>query len=715
MAVDWLRSCYQSEWALFKDAATDLIRGRYYFSPPGTPFYAGIHLLGSRVWDDNYTAGRGNDPPGLPPILGESRTAPHRWDSGALPVAVPRPVPLGSLDCVAAGDVSADKVLPADQIEGFPAGCFKVPDPNPDMVFGFDIWSCPTQAFWCQIIAWMYGGQIEESLGACQVRFQNAQVYAYPSSALYPPFLLVVHADYCCVAAAGSETLSQVLTQAIQLIQGPQDYGSFATGNLWYSFGQYLLSQLGVQGVTDGRPLMLAGHSYGGAAAMVAAAAAQLGMPTRYIRYLTFGSPKPGDERLSALLRKQFNGLSLVVDGDIVAAMLPSYELLAVLSSLLPGGPYTAWTTWAYPPESALLVGAKLRKNVYQTFDSLQLATWLIAAAATGQLPTVPQHRISAYVAAIALRCKVPLQVPADIGQVLGIETPTPGISTFCCPDALMPPVLICTVIAAYGSYLSMVGLSCQMKYAPVEGLDQWAGTLVWGATDIPVTLTCAEGSWEVVTPYQLFFAQPTPQCPPMKVDISFEPPSPPVFFTLQLSAAVPCPPEPPMPPGVILAYGGTVAPSGYLLCDGSAVSRSLFASLFGAIGTAWGVGDGSTTFNLPDMRGRAPIGVGTGSGLTPRVLAALGGEEKHQLVTAELSGHTHPIGDPGHSHGSPVEGGFVMFGPGNIFVQYGTYGQPAYSTDPALTGINLTDSTGGDSPHNNMQPWAACNFIIAY
>ena len=66
------------------------------------------------------------------------------------------------------------------------------------------------------------------------------------------------------------------------------------------------------------------------------------------------------------------------------------------------------------------------------------------------------------------------------------------------------------------------------------------------------------------------------------------------------------------LPAGVIVPYGGASAPAGWLLCDGSAISRTTYAALFAAIGTAFGTGDGSTTFNLPDMREVVPVGAGT-------------------------------------------------------------------------------------------------------
>jgi microcystin-dependent protein len=143
-----------------------------------------------------------------------------------------------------------------------------------------------------------------------------------------------------------------------------------------------------------------------------------------------------------------------------------------------------------------------------------------------------------------------------------------------------------------------------------------------------------------------------------------------------------------------------------WLLRDGSAVSRTTYAALFAYLGTAFGVGDGSTTFNLPDDRGRVNAGKddmgGTAAGrLTGfgTVQAGSGGEEKHTLITAEMPTHNHTLTDPGHRHSyNRAPGGGGQWGGGfDIGVVNDNTGQ-------STTGITLGD-TGGSAAHNNVQP----------
>jgi microcystin-dependent protein len=93
---------------------------------------------------------------------------------------------------------------------------------------------------------------------------------------------------------------------------------------------------------------------------------------------------------------------------------------------------------------------------------------------------------------------------------------------------------------------------------------------------------------------------------------------------------------------GSIQMFAGFVAPNGWLICNGSTVSRSDYSNLFKVIGTIYGVGNSNTTFTLPDMRGRCPIGVGTGASLTARTLGSNVGAETAILSEANLPSHTH-------------------------------------------------------------------------
>lgn len=166
-------------------------------------------------------------------------------------------------------------------------------------------------------------------------------------------------------------------------------------------------------------------------------------------------------------------------------------------------------------------------------------------------------------------------------------------------------------------------------------------------------------------------------------------------------------------PIGKIVMYAGSSAPRGWLLCQGQAVSRTTYAKLFSVIGTTYGSGDGSTTFNVPDMRGRSPLGVGNGdaTGHTNHTLGQKGGEETHTLTVNEMPSHEHSkivyrgngdwnVGDSTGLGGQQVEPYQVYFN-GAIM----TYGN-------AISGWK-TSAAGGNSSHNSMHPYSAVNFLI--
>jgi microcystin-dependent protein len=158
------------------------------------------------------------------------------------------------------------------------------------------------------------------------------------------------------------------------------------------------------------------------------------------------------------------------------------------------------------------------------------------------------------------------------------------------------------------------------------------------------------------------------------------------------------------------MPYAGNTAPSGWLMCGGQLVSRATYAALFAIIGTTYGSGDGSTTFALPDLRGRVVAGRdnmgGNGSanrltdkagGLNGDILGDAGGSEVHTLVVDELPKHSHSFT---YSEDQDVNAG----------------GSSLPIKDMATTGLAKTLKTqdaGANAAHNNVQPTLILNYMI--
>lgn len=167
-------------------------------------------------------------------------------------------------------------------------------------------------------------------------------------------------------------------------------------------------------------------------------------------------------------------------------------------------------------------------------------------------------------------------------------------------------------------------------------------------------------------------------------------------------------------PVGVIQAYAGATAPTGWLLCDGAAVSRTTYAALFAVCSTAYGAGNGSTTFNLPNFKGAVPAGYDS-SQAEFNALGKVGGEKTHTLSLGEFPAHTHA--QTAHAHsirnvpswpggaGQFAELSYQGWNLGPTTVD----GITATNTDGATT----TGSAGTGGPHNNLQPYQVVNYII--
>ena len=213
------------------------------------------------------------------------------------------------------------------------------------------------------------------------------------------------------------------------------------------------------------------------------------------------------------------------------------------------------------------------------------------------------------------------------------------------------------------------------------------------------------------------------------------------------------------VPAGIVSAFAGVTAPAGWLMCYGQAVSRTEYSALFTALSTTYGAGDGSTTFNIPDLRGRAIAGIdnmgGSDAGRlsTANTLGTATGTETVTLASTEIPAHSHPntltgtttFASDGHTHagqgslgaaigatgGNPSAIGYVAGtasgGPGtSTYTVIGTnvgaqafnhytpvYGSTAANSASASVGISNANNTGGGGAHSNMQPTIVLNYII--
>lgn len=154
------------------------------------------------------------------------------------------------------------------------------------------------------------------------------------------------------------------------------------------------------------------------------------------------------------------------------------------------------------------------------------------------------------------------------------------------------------------------------------------------------------------------------------------------------------------LPIGAVVSYTGLNAPTGWLICDGQAISRTIYANLFTIIGTQYGVGDGDTTFNIPNLKGKVVVGL-DGNDTDFNTIGKTGGEKKHTLNVDEMPAHNHGI-----NVFSPETGNTGRF-------TYNPEWSNRSSDTEGIKWIGTTETVGQTISHNNLQPYQVQNYII--
>lgn len=163
---------------------------------------------------------------------------------------------------------------------------------------------------------------------------------------------------------------------------------------------------------------------------------------------------------------------------------------------------------------------------------------------------------------------------------------------------------------------------------------------------------------------------------------------------------------------GEIRLFGGNFAPRNWALCTGQLLAINQYTALFSLLGTTYG-GNGQTTFGVPDLQGRLPVGQGQGGGHTNRVIGQTGGQESVTLTTPEIPNHVHALNASTADASTDAVGGSVL--PGKVGGSFYTLND---GSTPPPTAVTMSPaacgSAGNSQAHSNLMPTLCVSYIIA-
>lgn len=389
--VEWVRTCFFSDWRLIQGHPEILTRGGYVRRPAGTPHYAGWHNLGSRDWT--------SDERDVEPALGEYSGA-RSYSTGFLAVPAPPAGLVGSANCLAEGERFPLPVVPDFHlVAGFDSRCYTVaPDPGPpatpnvqsrefqiQMAVAMDLLSTdPAQAV--TFLEGIYGPDAVVTI-------------VDVNGGLLPASIIVKLPTQSIVLVGPTTSNTQLAWQAIYVANPVINVGPFGTSPFWWAASFAVGQRIQTAGVDPDKPITLVGYSYGGAVATTLAARYHIGKPDRIINLLTFGMPRPGNQQLIDSL-EGINQVHLVNDNDPVGSLPPQPGELLPVNLGAASWMFSQYLPWQKPRGTVVLFPDGSTQDTQQSTVLYSALFGIVSDAVLGN-PFDPgqPHEIKEYLA----------------------------------------------------------------------------------------------------------------------------------------------------------------------------------------------------------------------------------------------------------------------------------------------------------------------------
>lgn len=316
--------------------------GRFVFAPPGALHYRGFSNLWSRDWVSDEID---------PENLGYGETLGNRQYANGEAFGPYPPFAVVGASAEISGGASYPLAVVREQVGGWDTRCWFTVEQQAELgdTVEMDVRNCHRQKSLAAVMIEMYADDTTAAENTFNAAFPGYLLTTRPNTnELTPGSLIAVRAEMTVVVIPGTTNFWQWASQGAWGIAGMSNFAYYSTLQTWFDAAIVLLRRIENAGADPEKPIVLCGHSYGGAVACILAAMFRFAQPEREIGVLTFGCPKPGDARLCALVNR-CTSVHLVNKDDPVCYLPPSGSELDLVAWAIPAPYFARWRSWARP------------------------------------------------------------------------------------------------------------------------------------------------------------------------------------------------------------------------------------------------------------------------------------------------------------------------------------------------------------------------------